>query len=458
MDINKIYVISLNAQDEAAQQDILYRLNQCDFYEGTPFEVVQAYDGRGGQMPQNYSKYDGWKLEDSSNDWWNRDMTGGEVGCAVSHTIVWEKCIFDPSVGDGRVLILEDDFLMADHNSIKNLPEPTTDWEIALLGRQVLEDNVVDAKIDATWCRPRHFYNMHAYILNGADVAKKLLSYSLKQNLIPSDEFLSAVIYPHRRDDVKNLFRPGFQAVATIDDNFIGQNRRNEDGSTTGANSIAQDIKQEHTEMEQSNTYYEILDDSNWEEWKLKYINLSVAKGEYDLMVTDLGDNIFSFPLFTQKFCDEAVALAESLDKWTIDRHEHYPTNDVLLQDIGLNDIYNRVLNEIVRPLAIHIWKLEGKQWDAFSSENFMARYFTDRQSHLSIHHDRSHLTMVVKLNDEFIGGGTWFPNSQKLVNPKFVGTAVIHPGMITHRHGARPIEMGRRYINVSFIRSHEEP
>ena len=116
------------------------------------------------------------------------------------------------------------------------------------------------------------------------------------------------------------------------------------------------------------------------------------------------------------------------------------------------------MLDEIVRPLAIHLWNLEGTQWDAFSNENFMARYTTTRQSHLSLHHDRSHLTMLVKLNDEFSGGGTWFPQYQKLSNPKEVGTAVLHPGMVTHRHGARPITSGSRYVVVSFIRTHEEP
>jgi len=453
MNISKIYVISLQAENPSVQGDIVNRLAQCGFYEGTPFEIVQAFDGRGGDIPEGYSKYKDWKLDDSWNDWWNRDITPGEVGCAVSHRIVWEKIALGRE--NGPVLVLEDDFI--GNGNLSQLPEPSTDWEIALLGRQRIEE-AQDPTIDDTWCRPRHFYNMHAYVVNGPDTAKKLLSYKLKENLIPSDEFLSAIMYPHRREDIKKLFRTSILGVATINEDFISQNRKNEEGSTTGSNSVVENVQPQHTQLEQSETYYEILDTSNWEEWKLKYVNLSVAKGEYDLMVTDLGDNIFSFPLFTEKFCKEAIALSEGLDRWTIDRHEHYPTNDVLLQDIGLNDIYNRVLNEVVRPLAIHIWKLEGSQWDAFSSENFMARYLTTRQSHLSIHHDRSHLTMVVKLNDEFIGGGTWFPNSNKLVNPKAIGTAVLHPGMITHRHGARPIELGRRYINVSFIRSHEEP
>ena len=79
-----------------------------------------------------------------------------------------------------------------------------------------------------------------------------------------------------------------------------------------------------------------------------------------------------------------------------------------------------------------------------------------DRQSHLSLHHDFSHVTMVVKLNDEFDGGGTWFPKYKTLSNPEMVGTATLHPGMITHQHGARPITAGKRFIAVSFMRQGE--
>ena len=136
-----------------------------------------------------------------------------------------------------------------------------------------------------------------------------------------------------------------------------------------------------------------------------------------------------------------------------MDRHEFYPTNDVLLPEIGLDRIYSRVLKEVVYPMCIHLWTLEGSGWDTMQSENFLARYTTDRQSHLSLHHDFSHVTMVVKLNDEFEGGGTWFPKYKILSNPKRVGTATLHPGMVTHLHGARPIYAGKRYICVSFMR-----
>ena len=464
MKIEHIYVISLRAGDPEVQQDIARRLNACNFEDETPFEVIQAFDGREGQIPDGYKVYDGWDVgpdsEHSWNDWWTRPVLPGEVGCAVSHRTVWEQVVLK---GNNNVLILEDDFEPNGMFSDLNLSEDA-EWDVAVLGRDVIEYDVEEESFEPGWVKPRHYYNMHAYVLNNSMVANKLLSGGLKENVIPVDEYASALNYPHRRDDIRAMFPPLMDFIATEDQYFVTQNRPSIPGES--------DIESTFRPVEKTNIittndmqsnieeppYFEILDDSNWEAWTEKYLNLSMAKHEFELMVTDRGDNVFEFPLFTPKFCREAIALAEAKNRWTIDRHEFYPTNDVLLPELDLDRIYNRVLDEIVRPLAIHLWNLEGTGWDAFSNENFMARYTTQRQSHLSLHHDRSHLTMLVKLNDEFSGGGTWFPQYQKLSNPKEIGTAVIHPGMVTHRHGARPITSGSRYVIVSFIRSHEEP
>lgn len=477
MRINKIYIIALNPFDEAGiphgdiQERVEAKLNEMGFYENTNYEIISAYDGRAGEVKEGYNVYDKWALNSgepgSWNDWWTRPVLGGEVGCAISHRSVWEYTVFQ---GIGLTLVLEEDFLFNGGDiSIAQLADPPVDsnWDIAVLGRDIIERGTPEEVINDTWVKPRHWYNAHAYVIKNGNVSKKLLSGGLKENVIPVDEYLSALGYPHRRDDVREMFPPTLNIVATANPNYIIQNRGGKlstiEPEVGSPNETAHTFTPEQTEQlekEQTymETYYPILDTSDWEAWKEKYINLSVSKHEFDLMVSDRGDNVFEFPLFTPQFCREAIALAESKDNWTIDRHEFYPTNDVLLQDIGLDEIYNRVLDEVVRPLAIHLWNLEGEAWHGFSNENFMARYTTERQSHLSLHHDRSHLTMVIKLNNEFGGGGTWFPQYQKLSNPEQVGTAVLHPGMITHRHGARPITNGKRYIIVSFIRSHLEP
>jgi len=430
MEIGKIYIVNSGEQTEERQQGLVNKLEECNFISNTLFEVINVQEFPEG-LPEGY------KIGPV-------EMSTADINEAITHRMIWEKIVFD---GIDNVLILKDNFLC--NNSISQLPFPddTVKWDLAFLGRaDFTHDDLVS--IDNNWVRPQSIGSISGYVINKITVAPLLLSAGLKENLIPIDKFLSATCYPYLpEEEIQNLFKSGLQAIGTKIPDYISY-------SSGKVKHNLEEVKATITDE----PYYEILDDSNWDVWKEKYVNLSVSKGEWDLMVDDKGDNIYEFNLFTPKFCKDAIALAESKNKWTQDRHEFYPTNDVLLPELGLNDIYNKVLDEIVRPLSIHLWKLEGKSWDAFSNENFMAIYTTDRQSHLSLHHDRSHLTLVIKLNDEFSGGGTWFPKYQKLINPEVVGTAALHPGMVTHQHGARPITAGKRYIIVSFIRTHDNP
>jgi len=353
--------------------------------------------------------------------------------------MVWNKIIEE---GHNRVLILEEDFKV--NRGLDKLTEQELEkageFDLLYLGRYRFDDGL-SKKISNNLEIPGNSYNTHAYSVT-REGAQKLIDGGLHKNLIAPDEYVPAMYMEHRRRDIASIFKPTLSVLSTTDD-FISQ-------TSNSSTSTTQENKEPMNK-------FEILDDSDWDAWKSKYIVQTIAQGQWDLLVDEHRDtSIFEFPLFTRKFCEEAVALAESLDKWTIDRHEFYPTNDVLLPEIGLDKIYSRVLKEIVYPLSIHLWDLEGVGWSSMYSENFLARYTTDRQSHLSLHHDFSNITMVVKLNDEFSGGGTWFPKYKILSNPKEIGTATLHPGMVTHLHGARPITTGKRYICVSFMRKNK--
>ena len=70
------------------------------------------------------------------------------------------------------------------------------------------------------------------------------------------------------------------------------------------------------------------------------------------------------------------------------DRHKFYPTTDNVLEVLGMDHIYNKLINEFVRPLAIDRFKLEGKTWDHLADESFIIKYPHDAQAHLSLHHD----------------------------------------------------------------------
>lgn len=197
-------------------------------------------------------------------------------------------------------------------------------------------------------------------------------------------------------------------------------------------------------------TYYE-----NPDEWKRRFITYSARTKEWDLITDEPFMNTFSFPLFTAEFCRMIREEAEHSDKWTYNRHDYYPTTDMVLQTIGMHDIYMEVLREYVMDMSIYMWALEGEGWDNLQSENFLARYTPNAQGHLSIHHDSSDITCLVQLSDldEYEGGGTWFRRQRQLIKNE-IGYVTIHPGNITHKHGARAVTEGARYIIVSFMKN----
>jgi len=198
--------------------------------------------------------------------------------------------------------------------------------------------------------------------------------------------------------------------------------------------------------------------DRSQADWHGEFVSPAIRHKEYDLCIDELGHrghtNIFTGQLLTADFCSQAIRLAEEAAQWTNDRHENYPTTDVLIGDLGLNAVYeNNVLREYIYPLAKHVWGLEGEEWDPQNrmSETFLVKYTPDTQAHLSLHHDSSDYTCVVALNDEFEGGGTYFDGQQLLSNGG-VGSFTLHPGNITHRHGARAVTAGVRYVLISFV------
>ncbi|MEZ5535795.1 MAG: hypothetical protein R3F02_09225 [Thiolinea sp.] len=191
---------------------------------------------------------------------------------------------------------------------------------------------------------------------------------------------------------------------------------------------------------------------NNWDAWVNKYIQPGIREGYFDLVVERLHDDIFHFPLFTREFCEEFIAYTEQNADWTKDRHQFYPTNDVLLTDLGLDRMYRRVLETFCHPVARMNWRLEGRRWmETMVDESFVARYRAEEQQSLAIHSDFSDYTFTVGLNVNFEGGGTWFPRQHVLANPRG-GYCTLFPSM-THPHGGRPTIRGTRYILVSFCR-----
>lgn len=64
-------------------------------------------------------------------------------------------------------------------------------------------------------------------------------------------------------------------------------------------------------------------------------------------------------------------------------------------------------------------------------------------------------MSVTVALNKggvDFEGGGTHYLRQNCTVNNEPVGTAVMHPGILTHQHEGLETTKGVRYIIVSFV------
>jgi hypothetical protein len=147
----------------------------------------------------------------------------------ISHTKCWEHAYEN---NFSSVLILEDDFDVLqgiDWSIFDELED--YDWDFCLLAHNSLHDYFGDvirpSRIGKEhFIRPSFFYNTHSYILQSDGIIRLIEDHLdvLKQNVVVSDEFLSAVISTHPRKDMRDMYIPNIRAVATKT-NYIGQTR-----------------------------------------------------------------------------------------------------------------------------------------------------------------------------------------------------------------------------------------
>ena len=189
-----------------------------------------------------------------------------------------------------------------------------------------------------------------------------------------------------------------------------------------------------------------------------KYIDNRIKGKQWELYTNPIEKDgtsleMYSWPLVNKDFCDELIREAEKFGQWTTERHDNYPTHDILLNSFGYGEIWDSILHEYAHPVSSYVWGLAGFVGN-MKNESFIAKYDLESenaQTDLSCHHDASDYTFVVSLNEDYEGGGTWFPRQKYLVN-RPVGEIVVHP-TITHKHGARAVTSGIRYVLITFCK-----
>lgn len=422
--IDAVYVITFDVSDEAINR-YTTEFNKLGIIPGQ-FHLFKAVDGRNPKVDFDWSLYKDWKINNHSNSYYNRDILPGEIGCALSHVSIWKDA---KKKNYDSILILEDDFKVDREFPAEKID--LDDWGLLYLGRQKLGG---DSDIqNSIYTSPGYSWLSHAYMLSKLGI-ERIIEQNFEKYILPVDDFLASTYSNNtERKDLSFIWQD--MNAYSLKECIVSQTS-NAKTSKTSNNSFA------------SNIYLT----KDVDKWSSMYINPALKNKEYDLIVDEPIPDVLHFQAFKKEFCNEVIRLAEDCGKWTKDRHYYYPTHDMLINEFQLHDAYDMFLNTYIYPLVKSNFVLTGDKWKKFSSENFIIKYTPENQGHLSLHHDDSAFSTVLTLNNEYEGGGTWFSKQKQLVRGE-AGEITVHPGQITHRHGARPVISGVRYVLVSFIR-----
>eukprot|EP00392_Amoebophrya_sp_AT5.2_P010961 g11034.t1 len=161
--------------------------------------------------------------------------------------------------------------------------------------------------------------------------------------------------------------------------------------------------------------------------------------------------NVYSFPLFTDEFCDKLVAEVRGVhdSQLKVQRPNSMNNYGVILNDIGLEPLMDSI-QELLRPLGAARFGAVGANWDGHHA--FIVQYAPRKDTHLDMHTDDSDVTVNVALGiGQFEGSEVRFcgkmgsPEHRKnqCVYKNRKGTAIMHLGR--HRHGAMEITEGER-------------
>ena len=200
-EIDCIYIIALHSNAEIIEKwkDQIKSKLFID-YDGK----LAIKNGRNGNEiteewldSRNLKIYNDWKLEDSDNSWWSRDMSAGELGCSLSHYEIWKNA---KEQNFERILVLEEDFLIQSEFTMKMVNDLPDDWDMVYFGRNLINGNE-DKKVNDSFVKPGKSYNSHAYILSASGI-DKIMNNKFDQNIIPVDEYLICNYQKHERKDL----------------------------------------------------------------------------------------------------------------------------------------------------------------------------------------------------------------------------------------------------------------
>ncbi|XP_066527094.1 multifunctional procollagen lysine hydroxylase and glycosyltransferase LH3 [Hoplias malabaricus] len=199
-------------------------------------------------------------------------------------------------------------------------------------------------------------------------------------------------------------------------------------------------------------------------DWREKYVHENYSKifEDGEAVVEEPCPDVYWFPVFSERMCDDLVETMEDFGQWSGGRHqderltggyENVPTVDIHMNQIQFEKEWLKFLQEIIAPVTEKLYP--GYYPKGKAVMNFVVRYRPDEQPSLRPHHDSSTFTINIALNNkgkDYQGGGSRFLRYNCKVESPRKGWSLMHPGRLTHFHEGLPTTNGTRYIMVSFV------
>ncbi|XP_066564976.1 procollagen-lysine,2-oxoglutarate 5-dioxygenase 2 isoform X2 [Amia ocellicauda] len=197
-------------------------------------------------------------------------------------------------------------------------------------------------------------------------------------------------------------------------------------------------------------------------DWKEKYIHPNYTRIFTENLTEQPCPDVFWFPIFSEKACDEIVEEMENFGVWSGGKYkdkrisggyENVPTDDIHMSQINYEKEWLHFIREFISPVTLKVFS--GYYTKAYAVLNFVVKYNPNRQAFLRPHHDSSTFTINIALNHkgiDFQGGGCRFHRYNCSLESPRKGWSFMHPGRLTHLHEGLPTTNGTRYIAVSFI------
>jgi len=192
----------------------------------------------------------------------------------------------------------------------------------------------------------------------------------------------------------------------------------------------------------------------------LKAIKSESTENILNLFHQETSTGIYSFSMFTQKFCSELIEEVENFEKsgLPVARPNSMNNYGVILEEIGFKQFFQQLLKEYVNKFAPLLYGQLGSNLD--DHHTFIVQYKIGEDLDLDFHYDDSEVTLNICLGQNFIGGELYFrglledelSHSENFEFQHQPGKGIVHVGR--HRHGAQKIKSGERYNLIVWCRS----